>query len=153
LTKFAKGRSGNPRGKPIGTRWRSTVLVEGILREGGESVASAIVAAAQGGDMTAAKIVIDRLAPAPRGRFLQINVPKIEKPADALPLMAGVLDTMAKGELTPHEASDLSNVVQTYLKVLEIVGLAADVTALKETVAALRAETRTREEPPPEAAA
>jgi hypothetical protein len=33
------------------------------------------------------------------------------------------------------------------------VGLAADVAALKETVAVLRAETRTREEPPPEAAA
>jgi hypothetical protein len=128
-------------------------LVEGIMREGGESVARAIVVAAQGGDMTAAKVVIDRLAPAPRGRFLQIIAPKIEKPADALPLMAGVLDTMAKGELTPHEASDLSNVVQTYLKVLEMVGLAADVAALKETVAVLRAETWTREEPPPEAAA
>jgi hypothetical protein len=107
----------------VGTRWRSTELVEGIMREGGESVARAIVVAARGGDMTAAKVVIDRLAPAPRGRFLQINVPKIEMPADALPLMAGVLDTMAKGELTPHEASDLSSVVQTYLKVLEMVGL------------------------------
>jgi hypothetical protein len=37
--------------------------------------------------------------------------------------------------------------------VLEMVGLAADVAALKETVAALRAGTRTREEPPPQAAA
>jgi hypothetical protein len=96
LTKFAKGQSGNPSGKPVGTRWRSTELVEGIMREGGESVARAIVVAAQGGYMTAAKVVIDRLAPAPRGRFLQIIAPKIEKPADALPLMA-VLDTMAKG--------------------------------------------------------
>ena len=103
--------------------------------------------------MVAAKVVVDRLAPAPRGRFLQINVPKIEKPADALPLMAGVLDTMAKGELTPHEASDLSSVVQTYLKVLEMVGLAAEVAALKETVATLQVDTRTRDKPPPEAAA
>jgi hypothetical protein len=45
---------------------------------------------------------------------------------------------VAKGELTPHEASDLSSVVQTYLKVLEMVGLAAEVAALKETVAARR---------------
>lgn len=153
MTKFARGQSGNPSGKPAGTRWRSTELVEGIMREGGESVARAIVVAARGGDMTAAKVVIDRLAPAPRGRFLQINVPKIEMPADALPLMAGVLDTMAKGELTPHEASDLSSVVQTYLKVLEMVGLAAEVAALKETVAALQVDTRTRDKPPPEAAA
>ena len=68
---------------------------------------------------------------------MQINVPKIEKPADAPPLMAGVLDTMAKGELTPHEASDLSNVVQTYLKVPEMVGLAADVSLSMTTLAAV----------------
>ena len=64
MTKFTKGQSGNPSGKPVGTRWRSTELVEGIMREGGESVARAIVVAAQGGDMTAAKVVIDRLTSA-----------------------------------------------------------------------------------------
>jgi hypothetical protein len=47
----------------------------------------------------------------------------------------------------------LSSVVQTYLKVLEMVGLAAEVAALKETVAALQVDARTRDKPPPEAAA
>jgi hypothetical protein len=136
-----------------GARGRATELVEKLMRDDAKDVVESVINAAKSGDMVAAKVVVDRLAPAPRGRFLQINVPKIEKPADALPLMAGVLDTMAKGELTPHEASDLSNTVMVYLKVLEMVGLAADVAALKETVAALQVETRMRDEPPPEAAA
>jgi polyhydroxyalkanoate synthesis regulator phasin len=150
---FTKGQSGNPNGRMPGARGRATELVEKLMRDDAKDVVESVINAAKSGDMVAAKVVVDRLAPAPRGRFLQINVPKIEKPADALPLMAGVLDTMAKGELTPHEASDLSNTVMVYLKVLEMVGLAADVAALKETVAALQVETRMRDEPPPEAAA
>jgi hypothetical protein len=150
---FAKGQSGNPNGRMPGARGRATELVEKLMRNEAKDVVESVINAAKSGDMVAAKVVVDRLAPAPRGRFLQINVPKIEKPADALPLMAGVLDTMAKGELTPHEASDLSAVVQTYLKVLELVGLAAEVAALKETVAALQVDTRTRNQSPPEAAA
>jgi hypothetical protein len=149
---FAKGQSGNPNGRMPGARGRATELVEKLMRNDAKYVVESVINAAKSGDMVAAKVVVDRLAPAPRGRFLQINVPKIEKPADALPLMAGVLDTMAKGELTPHEASDLSSVVQTYLKVLEMVGLAAEVAALKEMVAALQVDTRTRDKPPPEAA-
>jgi hypothetical protein len=77
---FAKGQSGNPNGRMPGARGRATELVEKLMRDDAKDVVELVINAAKSGDMVAAKVVVDRLAPAPRRRFLQINVPKIEKP-------------------------------------------------------------------------
>ena len=124
------------------------MLVEQLMRDDAKDVVRSIITAAKQGDMIAARIITDRLAPLPKGRFLHIDVPKIEQPRDALPMVAGVLDAMAKGELTPHEARDIAGVVEVYLKVLEMVGLASEVADLKATMAAaLQAQSQAQLQP------
>jgi hypothetical protein len=66
--RFVPGVSGNPAGKPPGARARATRLAEKLMAGDAEAVVNAVVTAAKGGDMTAARLVLDRIAPPCRGR-------------------------------------------------------------------------------------
>jgi hypothetical protein len=57
---WRQGHSGNPRGRPKGARHRATILAEQLMQGDAEDVVRAVIAAAKGGDMTAAKIILDR---------------------------------------------------------------------------------------------
>jgi hypothetical protein len=47
-----------------------------------QAVVKAVVAAAKDGDMTAARLVLDRIAPPCRGRPVRLNLPPIVSAAD-----------------------------------------------------------------------
>ena len=55
-----------------GTRHRATRLAEKLMANDAEDVVKAVVAAAKGGDMTAARLVLDRIAPPCRGRPVRL---------------------------------------------------------------------------------
>jgi hypothetical protein len=66
--RFVPGRSGNPAGKKPGTRNRATVL-RAALSDGEDKAAARIVIdKALAGDAVAARFIVDRLTPRPRGR-------------------------------------------------------------------------------------
>lgn len=63
---FKKGQSGNPRGRPKGAKNKNAIMREKLvdaLETNAIDVVNAIVKAAIRGDMTAAKIIMDRLVP------------------------------------------------------------------------------------------
>lgn len=65
-TKFQKGKSGNPAGRPKGRQGKATELAkkfQGALENDAMEVIQAILNKAKDGDMTAAKMVLDRLIP------------------------------------------------------------------------------------------
>jgi Family of unknown function (DUF5681) len=66
---FQKGQSGNPAGRPFGSRNKATVLMEGLLEGEAEAIARKAIEMAKGGDMAAIRMCMDRLAPA-RGRTM-----------------------------------------------------------------------------------
>ncbi|MEE8274977.1 MAG: DUF5681 domain-containing protein, partial [Alphaproteobacteria bacterium] len=78
MAKFQKGRSGNPKGKRPGTRDKRTILLEQMLADDGEHVVKAIIEAAKGGDMAAARMILDRLVPVRRGRPISLALPAID---------------------------------------------------------------------------
>ena len=82
-TRFRPGRSGNPRGKTPGTRHAATRLGEKLLADGIEAVATAVLDAAKGGDMAAARIVMERLVPVRKGAAIRFAVPPITTAAMA----------------------------------------------------------------------
>jgi hypothetical protein len=58
---------GNP-GRPKGARHKTTILAEKLMAEDVEAVVQAVVEKAKAGDMTAARMIIDRMVPLRRGR-------------------------------------------------------------------------------------
>ena len=59
------------RGRPKGARNKKTVIVEQIMSGEGAAITRSVITAALNGDMTACKIILDRIAPIRRGRPVQ----------------------------------------------------------------------------------
>jgi len=77
-----------------------------------EAVVRAVIEAAKGGDMTAAKIILDRIAPPCRGRPVRLDLPPVSA-ADLVKALAAVADAMACGVLSAEEAQAAAAVLGT----------------------------------------
>ena len=66
--RFQRGRSGNPAGRPRGSRNRATVLLDLLGEAHAETIVRRLIAQAEGGDTTAAEAILRRCWPLPRGR-------------------------------------------------------------------------------------
>jgi hypothetical protein len=99
--RFQPGRSGNPRGRPLGSLNRATRLRAWL--DDGEERANAriVIDRALGGDHVAARHLMDRLDPKPRTRPLPLVLgPDIEID----PTYEAAFHLMATGEIAPDEA-------------------------------------------------
>jgi hypothetical protein len=108
--RFQKGESGNPAGKPKGARHRTTLMAERLMQDDAEKIVNAVIAAARNGDMTAAKIILDRIAPVRRSS--SFDLPRIEGWADVGAARAAILEAVADGNLMPSEAADIFKLVE-----------------------------------------
>jgi hypothetical protein len=117
--RFRKGQSGNPAGKPKGARHMTTLLAERLMQDDAENIVNAVLTAARNGDMTAARIVLDRIAPTRRDNSVSFDLPKIERPADAVVASAAILSAVADGSLTPGEAGEISKLIDGFVRTLE----------------------------------
>src|SRR5262249_10718576 len=110
----------NPAGRPEGTRNHATILAERLLQTDIEDVCKAVVTAAKNGNMTASKIIIDRLVRLRKGRPVTFALPDIKGAPDIANAFSLVGQAMAAGELTPDEASIVGTVLEGHRKVLEM---------------------------------
>jgi hypothetical protein len=133
---FTRGQSGNPAGKPRGTRHRVTVLAEKLMQDDTDAVVRAVIDAAKGGDMTAARLILDRIAPARKGCPISFPLPKIDTTADVTNALSAVVASIASGELTPEEATAVSNVIETKRKAIETQNLESRIAVLEHAAEA-----------------
>ncbi|RTL81899.1 MAG: hypothetical protein EKK29_17255 [Hyphomicrobiales bacterium] len=131
--RWQPGQSGNPAGKPRGARHKTTVLAEKLMQDDAEAVVNAVLSAAKTGDMTAARIVLDRLYPARRDNPVTFALPKIESAADAAAAMGSILEAVADGSLTPGEAETVAKLIETHIRALECSEFEARLSALERS--------------------
>ncbi len=123
--RFKKGVSGNPAGMPGGTRHRATMMVEKLMQDDAANIVNAILDAARNGDMAAARIVIDRLAPVRKGAPVMFALPPLETAADVARAIGAVTEEMAAGALTPDEASAVAGVLELKRRAIETTDIEA----------------------------
>src|ERR1700731_1937020 len=116
---FQKGQSGNPGGKPPGTRARVTVLAEKLIEDQHDDIMKAVIERAKGGDPTTMRLCVERLVPARRGRPVVFDLPAIETPADVVNALGAIAGAMAEGELTPDEANAVAGVIEFRRRAIE----------------------------------
>jgi hypothetical protein len=117
--RFAKGKSGNPEGRPRGTRNSTTVALESLLDGQAQALTQKAIELALTGDLTALRICLDRIMPPRKDRHVPFAFPKIAKAADAVTAAAAIVEAVAAGDLTPSEASELTRVLESYSRILE----------------------------------
>src|SRR5271165_3862241 len=116
---FQKGQSGNPSGKPRGARNRITMLAEKLMEDDAKDIVQAVVNAAKAGDITAARLVMDRISPVRKGRPVQLDLPAVRTASDIAEAMATLMMAMASGDVTPDEAATVASILEMRRKVLE----------------------------------
>jgi F0F1-type ATP synthase gamma subunit len=131
---FQKGESGNPSGRPRGALNRATVLAQELLAARVESIAAKLIELAEGGDMRAIRVCMDRLVPAIKHQPIAVELPPLEKPADSVEAAASIAAAVAAGELTATEAAELAKLIDVYVRALDGKGFDERLTKLENEI-------------------
>ncbi|WP_340588678.1 DUF5681 domain-containing protein [Erythrobacter alti] len=127
---FRKGVSGNPKGRPAGSRHSVSLALEALIGGEAEALTRQVIQQALGGDVQSLRMCMDRLYPAPKDRPINFTLPAVESLTDHPKAIGALLVAMAAGELTPTEAA-------SFAKLLEAHANATGLAELEHRIAAL----------------
>ena len=130
---WPKGTSGNPKGPGTGSRNRASLLLDRMAEGEAEAVLQSVLTAAKAGDMGAAKVLLDRIWPARKGRPVRLDLPEMRTPADLAAALGAVAGAVARAELSPEEGAAVAAVLETQRRAIET-------EQLEQRIAALEAE-------------
>src|SRR5262247_3879649 len=115
-----KFRPGNP-GRPKGARHKTTLAIEALLGGQAEKLTEKAIQMALGGDVTAMRLCLDRLAPPPKDRPIQIGMPRLASVEDMTTATAAVVDAVTSGTITPSEGEAIAKLIETHRRAVELV--------------------------------
>jgi hypothetical protein len=116
---FEKGRSGNPSGRPRGSRNRATREMQQLLDGESEALARKVVELALDGNTTALRLCLDRLLAPRRDRTAPLKLPPIGDAGGLAGAMAAIMGAAGKGEISSTEAGGWARLVDIFLKALD----------------------------------
>ena len=116
--RFAKGVSGNPAGRPLGSRNRATLLMEELLAGEVEPLVQKVIELAKDGHFNAIRLCLDRILPARKDRPIHLDLPPITNAQELSAALSTVIEAVAAGRLTPSEGEILSNILGVKTQVI-----------------------------------
>lgn len=90
------------------------------MADGVQAIVKRVVTKAKSGDLTAARLVLDRLVPVRRGRPIEVSLPPITDAAGVATAQAAVVEAAARGAITFEEAEALSSLIDNRRKSIEM---------------------------------
>lgn len=108
-TKFKPGQSGNPAGRPKGSRNKSTLLTA-QLQDALPDLLDKTRELAMAGDTTALKLLLDRLAPIPKAPYQGPDIPELATSGTKQERARAILEALASGDIAPADAMAISRV-------------------------------------------
>ena len=129
--KFQPGQSGNPAGRPRGSRNRRKIASERLFDEAAEPLTEALIQLARDGHPLALRLAMDRICPTKDGPAA-FELPALASAADAVAAMGTVVQGVADGDLSPRDAAQLATVIQAYARTLSTAELERELKGLAE---------------------
>src|SRR5262249_24385079 len=133
--RFPKGVSGNPQGRPPGSRNRATELAEALLDGEAEALIRKLLDLALAGDPAALKLCLERIVPR-RERTLRFAAPKIESAADIAAACGAITAAAAEGAIGPADAAELMRMIDIAMRAIAAGDFDRRLRLLEETRAA-----------------
>ena len=133
---FRSGQSGNPAGRPPGSRNKATEAAELLLDGEAEALTRKAIDLALEGDPSALRLCIARIIPPRRGRPVNFGLPAVRGAADLAAAMATITTAAGQGAITPGEAAELARVVEIFVRAVETSDFERRLRQLEEAYAA-----------------
>lgn len=111
---FLPGKSGNPNGRPAGSRNKTTLAVEALLDGDAETITRKAIDLAKLGEGVALRLVMERICPPRKDRPVNFPLPDLKTADDAVTATATIVAAVGAGELTPSEAGELAKVIDAF---------------------------------------
>lgn len=131
---FQPGVSGNPAGRPRGSRNKSLRLVESLLDDGAAEVVQAVLHAARNGDVAACRVVLERVLPVMREKPIELLLPPTKTAQGISDAAECVVEAVADGSISIGEGKSLMTILETRRKALETVELETRIAALEASL-------------------
>ena len=129
---FQAGVSGNPDGRPKGSRNATTIALETLLDGQATALTQKAIDVALTGDIPALRLCLDRILPPRKDSPVAFDLPEMKTLNDAVPAMGALVKAVGRGDLTPTEAGELTKMVQAFAKIIETAELEERVRKLEE---------------------
>lgn len=130
---FERGRSGNPNGRPRGSRNRATLAAARLLEGESEALTRKAIEAALGGDRLALRLCLQRILPPCRQLPIDLPMPPVDDAASAIEATAVLVGAVADGQVTLDEAGRFMALLAAQRKIIESAELEQRLVALEES--------------------
>lgn len=130
---FKAGASGNPAGRPKGSRNRLTRECADLLAAEAAPIMARLIRAAKKGDPVGLRLAVERLLPAraSRDRFVTFELGELRSAAGLVEAAAAVIQHAAAGEISASEAREFIGLIEVQRKTIETADLAVRLEALE----------------------
>lgn len=117
---FKPGESGNPNGRPAGSKNRRSQIAK-LLEPYTEELISKAVELARNGDVNALRLCVERLIPKASHEAvnLNFNTAELNNIQYLMDFGREILSAVANGEITPDVAKDLSMIADSHRRLIE----------------------------------
>jgi hypothetical protein len=131
---FPKGNGG----RKAGSRNKSTLVAEALLRGEEVELVRKAIELAKGGDAQMLKFLLDRILP--KDRPVKIDLPEVNSPRTAAKALTTIIQAVSAGEIAPAEGASVANLVAGLHRFVDITYLEERIKALEAAIEELGAE-------------
>jgi hypothetical protein len=132
--RWRKGYAPNLKGRPLGSRHKTTFAIEALLEGEAEALTRKAIDMAMNGDVVALRLCLERAAPVRKGRPVVVDLPPIETAKDVVGAVGAIVGAVGDGMLTPEEGHTFASILDTHRRAIETRELEARLATVEATL-------------------